>query len=136
MFKENDYVKYAIVDDKEAGGDGKVFERGVSLVRTVNSLGNLELDRGLIAKPSECELLTEIPLKAFVGNRENAVEFAYFRQGYFYYNVADDNTGLEYQFPIPIEDIGTATLENRDKAITFMRWIRKAIQDKTLIKTP
>lgn len=135
MFKRFDYVKYAIVDESEAGGDGKVFARGESYILQINSLGNLELACGQIARPSECEL-TEPPLKAFVGNRENTVEFGCFRQGYFYYNVADDNTGLEYQFPIPIEDIGTATLESRDKAITFMRWIRKAILDKTLIKLP
>lgn len=136
MFKQFDYVKYAIVDESESGGDGRVFARGESYILQINSLGNLELACGQIAKPSECELLTEIPLKAFVGNRENTVEFGYFRKGHFYYNVADDNTGYDYQFPIPIEDVDNATLESRDKAITFMRWIRKAIQDKTLIKNP
>lgn len=133
MFKIFDYVKYAIIDESEEGGDGKVFDRGISYILNINSLGNLELSHGNIAKPSECTLV-EPPLKAFVSNRENMVEFSFFRQGYFYYEVQDYNTGVEYNFPIPIEDIGTATLKARDKAITFMRWIRKAIQDKTLIK--
>lgn len=133
MLKPFDYVKYAIVDESESGGDGRVFARGISHVLQVNSLGNIELAIGLIAKPSECEL-TEPPLKAFVSNRENMVEFSFFRSGHFFYEVQDYNTGVEYQFPVPIEDIGSATLTARDKAITFMRWIRKAMQDKTLIK--
>lgn len=75
--------------------------------------------------------------------KDNYVKFDSYRQGYFYYNVEKvvDNenspTGQcieKYQFTVPIGDIGTATLLNQDKAITFMRWIRKAIQDNTLIK--
>lgn len=133
MFKRFDYVKYAIVDESEAGGDGKVFARGVSHILQINILGNIELANGLLAKPSECELI-EPPLKAFVSNRKNMVEFSFFRQGHFFYEVQDDNTGVEYQFPVPIEDVGSATIMALDKAITFMRWIRKAMQDKTLIK--
>jgi hypothetical protein len=71
----------------------------------------------------------------------NYVEFASYRQGYFYYNVivqcSDANNMSvpeKYQFQIPINDIGTATLKNKDKAITFMRWIRKSLEEKTLIK--
>ena len=39
-----------------------------------------------------------------------------------------------YQFTVPVDDIGNATLLAQDKAITYMRWIRKAISDNTLIK--
>jgi len=75
--------------------------------------------------------------------KDNYVRFDSYRQGYFYYNLEkivdneNSQTGQsieKYQFVVPIGDIGTATLLSQDKAITFMRWIRKAIQDNTLIK--
>jgi len=64
----------------------------------------------------------------------NTVHFAFYRQQYFYYNVLSSRYNCHYQFPVPLDDIGTATLKSQDKAITFMRWIRKAIEDKTLVK--
>lgn len=73
------------------------------------------------------------------------VKFESFRQENFYYTlrvvhgeiVGDDEEDVydDYTFPVPLEDIGTATLLAEDKAITYMRWIRKAIADKTLIKS-
>lgn len=74
--------------------------------------------------------------------KDNTVAFDSYRQGFFYYNVGvteDYGDGKHltitfYQFPVPLHDIGTATLLARDKAITYMRWIRKAIEDKTFIK--
>lgn len=69
--------------------------------------------------------------------KEHVVSFDSFRAGFFYYNVYNINKtpdGEVYQFTVPIEDIAGATLSATDKAITFMRWIRKAIQDNTLIK--
>lgn len=85
--------------------------------------------------------------------KDNFVDFDSFRQGVFYflvndyrrdksvhedwYNRWDEEREMRhntYTFPVPIEDIGTATIRSRDKALTFMRWIRKAIDDKTLIK--
>lgn len=66
----------------------------------------------------------------FIGNR---VQFDSFRAGYFYYNI-ENKEGVTHQFQIPVEDIGNATLLATDKAITFMRWIRKAIEGNTLIK--
>src|SRR4051812_32839132 len=81
--------------------------------------------------------------------KDNRVTFAYFRSGVFYYEVTlkaqSANPELEgkleglvyetYQFPVPIEDIGESSLNASDKAILFMRWIRKAIEDKTFIRT-
>jgi hypothetical protein len=70
----------------------------------------------------------------------NKVKFDSYRAGFFYYTVGYmPRVGMitryeTYQFPIPIEDIGNATLLAEDKAITFMRWIRKAMEDNTLIK--
>ncbi len=66
------------------------------------------------------------------------VEFSFYRQGNFYYEVTcftgDDNEkATVFQFSVPLDDIGTATLLPRDKAITFMRWIRKAQEEGSLI---
>lgn len=72
--------------------------------------------------------------------KNNRVWFDSYRAGFFYYNVSiveyDGNRPYvtHYQFTVPIEDIGNATLLASDKAITYMRWIRKAIESKTLIK--
>ncbi len=49
------------------------------------------------------------------------VSFHHFRQGVFYYDLGGEDS---FQFPVPIEDIGDATLNHHDKAIYFMRWIK------------
>lgn len=46
-----------------------------------------------------------------------------------------EDKAITYSFPVPIQDVDGATLIARDKAITFMRWIRKALEDKTFIIT-
>lgn len=71
--------------------------------------------------------------------KEHVVAFDSFRAGFFYYNVYNSNNtpkGDTYQFTVPVEDIGGSTLMAHDRAITFMRWIRKAIDNDTLIKVP
>jgi hypothetical protein len=52
------------------------------------------------------------------------VSFTHYRDGEFWY-VTDD--GLV--FPVPMDDIGSTrvTLLAKDKAILFMRWIRRYI---------
>lgn len=64
--------------------------------------------------------------------QNNTVQFDSFRQGFFYYNI--QYNGNTYQFTVPLEDIGTATMLATDKAIAFMRWIRKSMADNTFIK--
>lgn len=84
--------------------------------------------------------------------KDNKVTFDSYRAGFFYYNIEMGSTipsraesvekgwigGLSRkvigQFTVPLDDIGNATLLAEDKAITYMRWIRKAIEDNTLIK--
>lgn len=63
----------------------------------------------------------------------NTVHFDSYRAGVFYYNVKSF-LGEWFQFQVPIEDIGNATLMATDKALTYMRWIRKAIEAGTFIK--
>jgi len=69
-------------------------------------------------------------IKTIVKN--NTVKFIYYKKGIFYYSILFE--GETYQFPVPIEDIGDATLPFLDKAITFMRWIRKSLEDNTFQK--
>lgn len=48
------------------------------------------------------------------------VEFVYFREGNFIYK-----TECGFEFPVPLDDIGNATLLTKDKAILFMRYIKR-----------
>ena len=79
-----------------------------------------------------------IDIKRFVGKDtfglHNRVYFESFTQGIFCYMVADLYTGEDYTFIVPLSDIGTSRLKSSDRAIFFMRWIRKSIEDGTFIK--
>jgi hypothetical protein len=58
--------------------------------------------------------------------------FSFYRAGNVFYEV--DVEGTRYKFPVSLEDLGTATLLAEHKAITLMRYIRKALEDKTFVK--
>ncbi len=49
--------------------------------------------------------------------------FVLFREGYFHYR-----TDNGFDFTIPLEDIGKASLLTEDKTIYLMRWIRKQVE--------
>lgn len=82
--------------------------------------------------------------------KDNHVYFNRLRNGIAYYNVVlpkvevkDELTYVPpvtaydidtYEFPVPLSDIGDATLLATDKAIMFMRYIRKALENKEFIK--
>ena len=51
------------------------------------------------------------------------VKFKFFRSGILYYETED---GLIFE--VPIHDTGDAVFNPEDKAIMFMRWIRKEIE--------
>ena len=53
---------------------------------------------------------------------KGVVRFQYYRDGALYYKT---EAGL--LFPVPIDDIGNATFMAEDKALLFMRYIRKQI---------
>jgi hypothetical protein len=60
-------------------------------------------------------------------------EFAYYKEGNLYYTVQTDK--YKYEFPIDTtntEDIGESSFERTYKAITLMRYIRKAIANNTI----
>ena len=67
-------------------------------------------------------------LKQIVGDN-NKARFSHFRDGNFFYNVTVD--GKAHSFPISLEEAKGATMLAEFKAITLMRWIRKALADKT-----
>lgn len=48
------------------------------------------------------------------------VTFSFYRDKELWYKTEDG-----FEFPVPIEDIGGAVFLAEDKAILFMRWIRK-----------
>lgn len=66
--------------------------------------------------------------------KDNTVHFAKYRQGYAYYTVRVPSEGCDYSFPVSLIDIGDATLLATDKALVFMRYIRRAIDDGTFVK--
>ena len=55
---------------------------------------------------------------------KGTVNFEYYSDGALWYIT---ETGLK--FPVPISDIGTATFLKTDKAILFMRYIRKHLAE-------
>lgn len=74
--------------------------------------------------------MPEFEIKDIV--KDNAATFSFLRAGNAYYNVTVN--GVEYEFPVSLEDIGGASLFATMKAITLMRWIRKALEDKTFCR--
>lgn len=61
-------------------------------------------------------------LKEMVGGG-NVVNFIYYRDGNLWYI-----TECGFEFPVPITDVGNATFLACDKAMLFMRYIRKHIE--------
>jgi hypothetical protein len=66
--------------------------------------------------------------------KNNIATFSFYRQGFLYYTVSI--SGERYLFPIEIADLGTATVSQTEKAITLMRYIRKAKDDGSFVKAP
>ena len=58
-------------------------------------------------------------LKEMIVNNQK-VHFSFYRDGQLWYE-----TECGFRFPVPIEDVGTATFLAEDRAILFMRYIRK-----------
>ena len=56
---------------------------------------------------------------------KGSVKFEFYRDGQLFYKTS--STGL--LFPVPISDIGTATFLSEDKAMLFMRYIRKFLEE-------
>lgn len=65
--------------------------------------------------------------------KENNCWFKKYRQGILYYEVYNVSSRKLYEFPIPAQDLGEATLNDQEKSIFLMRYIRKALEDGTLV---
>ncbi len=55
--------------------------------------------------------------------KAKSVCFTHYKDGDLWY-VTEDG----FAFPVPVEDIGNATFYARDKALLFMRYIRKHME--------
>lgn len=53
--------------------------------------------------------------------KDRTVSFEFYKDRTLWYKV----NGTDFTFPVPIEDIGNATFMANDKALLFMRYIRK-----------
>lgn len=67
---------------------------------------------------------TEYNIKEMVSNGKK-VKFLYYREGEFFYS-----TECGFQFPVPLSDLGKATLMAEDKALLFLRYIRKHVESQ------
>src|ERR1041385_2570741 len=56
--------------------------------------------------------------------KDKLVRFMYYRDGELVYQTEDG-----FEFPVPVSDTGTGTFKAEDKAILFMRWIRKRLDE-------
>jgi len=55
--------------------------------------------------------------------KNKSVQFRFYRQGYLHYETEDG-----FEFTVPLEETGDATFKSEDKAIFFMRWIRRQLE--------
>jgi hypothetical protein len=62
----------------------------------------------------------------------NMAQFCFYRAGNMFYTV--NAYDKRWMFPVSLEDIGGASLFAEMKAITLMRYIRKALKEKTFVK--
>ena len=67
-------------------------------------------------------------IKEMVSNGQK-VKFSHYRHKELWYI-----TECGFEFPVPIEDIGDATFAAEDKAMLFMRYIRKHMEMLTQAK--
>ena len=67
--------------------------------------------------------MSELSVKEMVSDGKT-VKFKSYRKGILYYQ-----TESGFVFEVPATDCGDAEFLNQDKAILFMRWIRKAVAD-------
>ena len=74
--------------------------------------------------------MTAVEIKHVV--RANVVRFVRLRRRTAFYAVSTrDGT---YEFPIDVADVGDATLLAEDRALLFMRYIRRAMEDGTFVR--
>lgn len=74
--------------------------------------------------------------------KDNTVRFSRYRKGHLYYSISErfarveDQSAmiLRWEFPVPVEDVGDATFGATEKALLFMRYIRKAQEEGSFVR--
>lgn len=64
-------------------------------------------------------------LKELVG-KDKKVHFQFYRKGELFYKTSDG-----FEFTVPVEDAGDGIFLAEDKAMLFMRYIRKQLEKNT-----
>jgi hypothetical protein len=72
----------------------------------------------------------EFGIKEIVKN--NLTHFSFLRGENAYYTIVVH--GTKFVYPVNLEDLNGASIFAEMKAITMMRYIRKALADKTFVK--
>ncbi|HKF21923.1 MAG TPA: hypothetical protein VKE93_10155 [Candidatus Angelobacter sp.] len=72
----------------------------------------------------------ELSIKEIVKN--NLTHFSFLRGENAYYTVVVH--GTKFVYPVSLKDLDGASIFAEMKAITLMRYIRKALEDKTFVK--
>lgn len=65
--------------------------------------------------------------------KDNTARFSFLRGENAYYTVTVE--GVKYSFPVSLVDLGGASIFDSMKAITLMRYIRKALEDGTFVRS-
>lgn len=76
-----------------------------------------------------------VQLKQMVSDRNNMAKFSHAIAGVLYYKVETEDS--IFMFPVDMndrDDVGTTSFDNEIKAITLMRYIRKALENNSLVK--
>jgi hypothetical protein len=68
-------------------------------------------------------------MKISIIKNNNIVKFEFYTDGALWYSIKDGEN--KYTFPVPIEEAKGGIFRKTDKALYFMRFIRKAIENKT-----
>lgn len=77
--------------------------------------------------------IKETPLIQLV--KGNYCKFRLLKNGVMYYDLEliTEVSCTVFRFPIAVEDLDGAAIKDKEKAITLMRWIRKAADEDTLV---
>jgi hypothetical protein len=93
-----------------------------SLAREVSALFYTENYVGSSPTRGTTFLTKMKTLKELVSN-DAKVHFQFYRKGELWYK-----TACGFEFPVPVSDTGDGTFLNEDRAMIFMRYIRKQLE--------
>lgn len=71
-----------------------------------------------------------VPMSEIV--RDNFARFDFYRNGNAFYRITV--RGIDYNFPVRLDMLDGASLFATEKAITLMKYIKKAFQDETFVR--